>query len=140
MPAFAPSEILAADDAEGVPMARFLAIIYGSQQLWSSFSPEEWQAAIAAQDAFNDKYRRRGELVTAFGLDDESQARTVRVRAGAAAVTDGPYLETKEYIASAFVLECADVERALEVAAEIPYAAVNAVEVWPIRHGDGATS
>lgn len=119
-------------------MARYLAIIYGNQQTWSSFSEDEWRAAVAEQDAFNDKYRASGELVLTFGLSDEAGARTVRVRQGAVAVTDGPYLETKEYIASAFLLDCADLDRALQVASEIPYASANAVEVWPIMHGDGA--
>ena len=120
-------------------MARFLAIIYGNQQTWSSFGEDEWRAGVAAQNAFNDKHKASGELVMSFGLSDETSARTVRVREGAIAVTDGPYLETKEYIASAFLLECPDLARATEVAGEIPYASVHAVEVWPIMHGDGVT-
>lgn len=119
-------------------MAKFLAIIYGNRDMWASYSAQEWAEAVAAQEAFNEKFRATGELAGAFGLADEGEARTVRVRRGAVAVTDGPYLETKEYIASAYVLECADRARALEVAAEIPFASERAVEVWPIAHGDGA--
>lgn len=121
-------------------MAKYLAIIYGNRETWASLPAEEWPSAIAAQEEFNARFRASGELTSTFGLADESQARTVRVRDGVAAVTDGPYLETKEYVASAFVLDCASGERALQVAAEIPFAAVNAVEVWPILHGDAAES
>jgi hypothetical protein len=121
-------------------MARFLAIIYGNRRTWASFSTEESAAGVAAQDAFNAKYRATGELVASFGLSDETGARTVRVRRGAVAVTDGPYLETKEYIASAFVFEVPDRNRALELASEMPDASIDAIEVWPIVHGDGAES
>jgi hypothetical protein len=43
-------------------------LIYGNQEKWSSFSPEEWPAAIARQDAFNKKYAQTGELLGAYGL------------------------------------------------------------------------
>jgi hypothetical protein len=119
---------------------RFLAIIYGNRDFWASIPPEEWPGAIAAQDAFNDKHRRSGELVASFGLADETQAKVVRVRAGAPVVTDGPYLETREYIASSWILDVPSLERALEIAADIPFAAKGAVEVWPIAHGDGVDS
>jgi len=55
------------------------------------------------------------------------------------AVSEGPYLETKEHLASAYLLECVDLERAVQVASEIPWASVGAVELWPVTHGDGAT-
>jgi hypothetical protein len=56
------------------------------------------------------------------------------VREGVPAVTDGPYLESKEYLASWYMLDVPTEERALEIAAEIPFASVRAVEVWPITH------
>ena len=52
-------------------------------------------------------------------------------------IADGPYLETKEYLSSYFLLDCESEERALDLAAEMPYASVNAVELWPVMH-DGA--
>ena len=93
-----------------------------------------WPAAIAKQDTFNRKYQATGELIGAYGLADEVQAKLVRRENGQPAVTDGPYLETKEYIASFYLLDCESEERALQIAADMPWADVEPVEFWPIMH------
>ena len=112
---------------------KYMVILYGNQELWDSITPGEWQEAIAAQEAFNKKYFETGELLGAFGLGDAPKV--VRVRDGQPAVTDGPYLETKEYLGSLAMLEVDGEERALEIAAENPFAAFRQVEVWPVLHG-----
>ena len=73
---------------------KYLLLIYGNQEKWASIPAAEWPEAIARQDAFNRKYRATGELIGAYGLADEVQARLVRRENGQPAVTDGPYLET----------------------------------------------
>jgi hypothetical protein len=113
---------------------KYMIIIYGNQELWESFSAEETQKHIAEQDAFNRKYAETGELLGAYGTADAVQAKTVRVRNGLPAVTDGPYLESKEYLASWYLVEVDDEQRALDLAAELPFASVGAVEVWPLPH------
>ena len=113
---------------------KYLLLIYGNQEKWASIPAAEWPEAIARQDAFNRKYRATGELIGAYGLADEIQARLVRRENGQPAVTDGPYLETKEYIASFYLLDCESEERALEIAADMPFADVDPVEFWPILH------
>ncbi|WP_243772463.1 YciI family protein [Actinomadura barringtoniae] len=111
-----------------------MVIIYGNKELWDSFSPDDFREHIGAQDAFNKRYKESGELLGAYGTADADQAKTVRVREGVPAVTDGPYLESKEYLASWYMLDVPTEERALEIAAEIPFASFRAVEVWPIKH------
>jgi hypothetical protein len=111
---------------------KYLVMIYGNRELWESFSAEEMTTTIAAQDAFNKGFAETGELLGAYGLADVVQAQTVRVRAGLPAVTDGPYLETKEHMSSFYLLDVESHERALEIAAQIPFASFNAVEVWPV--------
>jgi hypothetical protein len=113
---------------------KYLVLIYGNKELWESFPAEELADAIAQQDAFNKAYAKSGELLGAYGLSDETMAKTVRVREGVPAVTDGPYIEAKEFIASFYLLDVADEARALDIAAQIPFASQNAVEVWPILH------
>jgi hypothetical protein len=113
---------------------KYLVIIYGNKELWDSFPAEDWPKVIADQDAFNAHYVGTGELLGAYGLGSELLAKTVRVRNGAAAVTDGPYVEAKEYVSSFFMLEVDGEARALELAAAIPFASHNAVEVWPVLH------
>jgi hypothetical protein len=113
---------------------KYLLMIYGNQEKWASIPAEEWPAAIARQDAFNRKYRETGELLGAYGLADAAQARLVRRVDGQPAVTDGPYLETKEYMASFYLLDCESEERALQIAADMPFADTEPVEVWPVMH------
>ncbi len=113
---------------------KYLMLIYGNQEKWASIPAEEWSAAIAEQDAFNHKYQATGELIGAYGLADVVQAKLVRREHGQPAVTDGPYLETKEYIASFYPLDCESEERALQIAADMPWADVEPVEFWPIMH------
>jgi hypothetical protein len=113
---------------------KYLLMIYGNQEKWASIPAEEWPEAIARQDAFNRTYRETGELLGAYGLGDAAQARLVRRVDGQPAVTDGPYLETKEYMASFYLLDCESEERALQIAADMPFADAEPVEVWPVMH------
>lgn len=114
---------------------KYLLMIYGNKEKWESLSPEEWPDVIARQDAFNAKYRATGELLGAYGLGDAAEARLVRRQDGLPAVTDGPYLETKEYMASFYLLDVENEERAMAIAADMPLAERDPVEVWPVPHG-----
>ena len=113
---------------------KYLLMIYGNQEKWESMLADAWPDAIARQEAFNAKYRETGELLGAYGLADAVNAKLVRRADGVPAVTDGPYLETKEYLASFWLLDCENEERALQIAADMPFADVEPVELWPILH------
>ena len=104
---------------------KYLMLIYGNQEKWASIPADEWPEAIAKQGAFNRKYQATGELIGAYGLADDLRAKLVRRENGQPAVTDGPYLETKEYIASFYLLDCESEERALQIAADMPWADVH---------------
>jgi hypothetical protein len=113
---------------------KYMLIIYGNAELWESMPADERARMIAEFDAFNNRYLATGELLGAYGVADAVQAKVVRVRDGMPAVTDGPYLETKEYLASWYLLDVESEQRALELAADLPGAALKEVEVWPILH------
>lgn len=113
---------------------KYVAMIYGNQAKWDSFPAEAWPEAIAKQEAFNAKYRETGELLGAYGLADAANAQLIRREDGAPAVTDGPYLETKEYIASFYLLDCETLARTQEIAADMPFADADPVELWPVLH------
>ncbi len=117
---------------------KYLLMIYGNEELWASFSPEQLSKGIADQDAFNRRFFETGELLGAFGLTDAANAKVVRVRDAQPAVSDGPYLESKEHLASYYVVDVESEQRALEIAAELPFASFRAVEVWPVMHEAGA--
>ena len=113
---------------------KYLMLIYGNQEKWDTIPAEAWPKEIAKQDAFNKKYQATGELLAAYGLADAVAARLVRRTDGAPAITDGPYLETKEYLSTLYLLDCESEERAYEIAAEMPWADIQPTEVWPILH------
>jgi hypothetical protein len=113
---------------------KYMLIIYGNQELWSSIDPAEFGKMIAAFDVFNKKYYDSGELLGAYGVADAAATKLVRLTDGQPAVTDGPYLETKEYLASWYLLDVDSEERALEIAADLPSSKFRPTEVWPILH------
>ena len=73
----------------------------------------------------------RGVRLEGHPLQSIEHATTVRVRDGEVMLTDGPFAETKEYIAGYDVLECADLDEAIEVAAKHPVAKYGTIEVRP---------
>ncbi|GIJ49511.1 hypothetical protein Val02_63970 [Virgisporangium aliadipatigenens] len=113
---------------------KYLLLIYGNEEKWGSLPADELTQIIADQDAWNAKYQQTGELLGAYGLGDAVTAKLIRRENGLPAVTDGPYLETKEYVGSLYVLDCESPERAREIAADMPMADRDPVELWPILH------
>ena len=79
-----------------------------------SASPTE----MAAINAFNDRLEAEGNWVFAGGLASPSTATVIDNRGGEAMFTDGPFLESKEYIAGFWIIEAPDLDVALELAAE----------------------
>ena len=84
--------------------------------------------------AFGKEAEQRGAYVLSEALGGASNATTVRVREGKTLVTDGPYLETKEAMGGFYILDCKDLDEALEYAAKIPDAKYSGVEVRPVMH------
>lgn len=113
---------------------KYLLIIYGNKEKWEAFSPEEQATAIERYEAFADRYFDTGEMLGGYGLADSADATVLQEKAGVPVVTDGPYLESKEYMASFWMVDCASRERALEIAADMPYVDIAPVEVWPVEH------
>ncbi|MBJ8347148.1 YciI family protein [Antrihabitans sp. YC2-6] len=91
----------------------------------------EEQARHAAIDAFNDRLRTEEYWVFAGGLAAPAAATVVDSRGGDALFTDGPFLESKEYLAGFWVIEAPDLDVALELAADGSKSCNRRVEVRP---------
>jgi hypothetical protein len=111
---------------------KYLLMIYGNDDLWASFTPEAMEQAIADTEAFQAKLKASGEWIAAYGVADQVNCKTVTVKDGAPLVTDGPYIETKEYLGSFDIIDCESLERALEIAAAVPFARIGSVELRPL--------
>ena len=90
-------------------------------------TPDE-QAAI---DVFNDRLQAEGHWVFAGGLGSPSSATVIDNRGEEAMVTDGPFVESKEYLAGFWIMEAADLDVALKLAAEGSRACNRKIEVRP---------
>ena len=86
---------------------------------------------MAAIDAFNEQLRTEGHWVFAGGLASPSTATVIDNRDGEPVFTDGPYLESKEYIAGFWIVEARDLDVALKLAAEGSKNCNRRVEVRP---------
>jgi hypothetical protein len=87
---------------------------------------------MAAISAFNARLQAEGHWVFAGGLNAPSTATVIDNRDGEAVFTDGPFLESKEHLAGFWVLEAADLDVALELAAEGSKHCNRRVEVRPL--------
>jgi hypothetical protein len=88
-------------------------------------------AEMAAIDAFNDRLQAEGHWVFAGGLAAPSTATVIDNRGGETVFTDGPFVETKEYVAGFWVMQAPDLDVALELAAEGSKHCNRKVEVRP---------
>ena len=86
---------------------------------------------MAAIDGFNDRLRAEGHWVFAGGLASPSTATVIDNRGGEAMFTDGPFVESKEHLAGFWVIEAADLDVALKLAAEGSRACNRKIEVRP---------
>ena len=111
---------------------KFLALIYSNPetQAAANNTPEKQQAYIAGYWALEEAYGAK--KLAAEALTPVETARCVRVRDGKPMYSDGPFAETKEQLGGFYLLDCADIDEALGLAALIPTAAHGTVEVRPI--------
>ncbi|HTZ43209.1 MAG TPA: YciI family protein [Jatrophihabitans sp.] len=117
---------------------KYLVLVYGNEEIWGDPSVD-FASLIAEVDAFNAELRASGDMVAVEGLVTRPHA--IRVENGVPVVSDGPYLEAKEYVGSYFVLDVDSEERALELARSYPALRFDTgrgggLEVWPLmEHG-----
>src|SRR5262249_49723000 len=113
---------------------RYMLLVY-TQEITNA-TPEEMARVFDGHLTVQEETARRGVFRAAEPLQATASATTVRVQEGKVLITDGPFAETKEQLAGYYILDCADLDEALEWAAKIPSAcggASGCIEVRPIR-------
>lgn len=117
-------------------MPRYLLSVYGPAErgeFGNHPSKEAMLQAFADTGVFNERLQRDGHFVFADGLAPATTATTVDGRADTPVILDGPYLETKEHLGGFWVIEAADLDTALALAAEGSRACRERVEVRPFH-------
>jgi len=111
---------------------RYLLMICADEHAIAALSPEEGNAVLAEYGSWAEEMGRRGVLQGGERLRPTTDATTVQVRDGQVLTADGPFAETKEQVGGYFVVDCKDLDEAIEVASKIPGARHGTIEVRPI--------
>src|SRR5882757_7350051 len=111
---------------------RYALLICGDEKAMEATSPEEASTTMNEYLAFGEEMGKRGVLEGGARLRPTTDATTVRVRDGEVVTSDGPFAETKEQIGGYFVVNCKDLDEAIEIASKIPGARSGSIEVRPI--------
>ena len=110
---------------------RYLLLIYNTEPM--DPQPDDATAGeFEAYNAFTSAIRETGQFEAGEALQPTSTATTVRVENGRTITTDGPFAETKEQLGGFYLVDCRDIDEAIELAARIPGATHGSIEIRPI--------
>lgn len=110
----------------------YAMLIYSDESQEPAPGTEEFDEYIGAFFALSDEVKKKGIYQSGAALQPVATATTVRVRDGKTVTTDGPFAETKEQLGGLYILECKDLDEAIEYAARIPTAKHGTIEVRPV--------
>lgn len=117
---------------------KYLILMHVDQAVLEALSEEQQRLIGEGHAAFIAQTKESGEFVAAQALADPSQSKVVRARNGVPEVTDGPFVEAKEFMGGFYVMDVEDEARAVELAKLIPDASIEglAVEIRPVMFSD----
>ena len=110
---------------------RYLLLIY-TEEPTEPMADDAAGSEFEAYDAFTAWTREKGMFEAGEALQPTSSATVVRVRDGRTVATDGPFAETKEQLGGFYLVNCRDIDEAIDAASRIPGAKHGSVEVRPI--------
>jgi len=110
----------------------YALLIYNDETIVPRMEPGERDELFAAYRAYSTALRESDSYRGSVKLGSTASATSVRARNGRALTTDGPFAETKEQLAGLFIVECENLDEALERAARLPGARLGTIEVRPI--------
>lgn len=117
---------------------RYVFLIYSQENEWEASSEKEKTAVINAYREIAREARAKGILEAGDELQPVTTATSVRVRNGKTLITDGPFAETKEQLGGYFILNCENLDEAIEWAQRFPTAKNGSIEIRPIVENPGA--
>jgi hypothetical protein len=114
---------------------KYLILIYNnpdSRQVWMRLTEAQRAETVGGYITLNEVLAAAGEKIVSEALADPSLTKQVEVREGRTLTTDGPFAEVKEQLAGFYLIDCENLERAIEYAAMVPEARFGKVEVRPV--------
>jgi hypothetical protein len=115
---------------------RYILLIYGDETADQDIAPEQWNGIMEAHRAFGAEAQERGMNPGGDALHPTPTATTVRFSSGGdTMITDGPFAETKEQLGGFYILDCKDLDEAIEMAKKLPMSD-GSVEIRPVMEFD----
>ena len=111
---------------------QYMMLIYWNQLDDAERSPAELKAQLEAYRAYTQEVKEREIMLHADALEPTLTATTVRVKDNKVLATDGPFAETKEQLGGYYLLDCENLDEAIELAAKIPHAKNGSIEIRPV--------
>ena len=100
---------------------KYMLIFAGEEGGWDDVTPEQMKESMQRWSAFERELGEAGALIAGEGLQDSSTATTIRIQDdGERIVSDGPFAETKEQVGGFYLIECDNLDQALEWAHKVP--------------------
>jgi hypothetical protein len=115
---------------------QYMLLIYETEIDFTRVSEEEMALGMKAWNSYTDWLKERGWFRAGKALQPVATATTVRERDGKTLTTDGPFAETKEQLGGYYVVDCENLDEAIEAAARIPNVGSGSVEIRPIQTFD----
>ena len=111
---------------------RYLCQVYFEEKRLAALSTVELDALFRASADYNGLLQRSGCLALAVTLEPVRTATTIRIQSGRAQAMDGPFAETREQLGGIILIDAADLDEALRVAAKMPMAKLGSIEIRPV--------
>ena len=112
---------------------QFLLLVYPDAELLQALPADEYDQLMRGCLEHAAEMQAEGRLLACQQLQLPANARTVRVRNARSVVLDGPFAETKEYLAGFNLIEAADIDEAVRIAHEFPWIRYGSIEVRPVH-------
>ena len=112
---------------------QFLLLVYIDPALVDALPAQQYDAEMRTCLEHADDLQRDGQLIESQQLEMPSTAKSVRIRNGKQTVQDGPFAETKELLGGFNLIEAADIDEAVRMAASFPWVKVGCIEVRPVH-------
>jgi hypothetical protein len=111
---------------------KYLLLIYGDEKAHAQLSEAELQQEMAEYFAYTEELMKAGARNSGEALYETDKATTVRVRDGKMLTTDGPFAETREQLGGYYLVDCNNLDEAIQWAAKIPGVKTGSIEIRPV--------
>lgn len=112
---------------------KFMLVIYNDPTLVDALPESEFNADMRHCLAHADELRNEGSLLDSQMLERPASAKSVRIRNGKTTLRDGPFAESKEVLGGFNLIEAEDMDEAVRIASEFPWAKTGCVEIRPVK-------